>query len=241
MKRIILGACALFGLSATAQAQMSIGIEAGATYNTLTQVINGVDRDTEGQVGARGGIIFNIPLGESSRFHLQPSLIYDAGSGSKSDYSSQTATGSGVPVYERDMRHYRINQVNLPIYLVYKFGDPIYDENHFFIGLGPSFSYTVGGRLHQIYSNWFNGRERTKDNDLPINVGEGTYKDYKEFNVGASVTLGYEFKPGIYVKGHYTYNFLNMHPLASSKNEMQAMQAGLTVGFFFKKFERYKY
>lgn len=241
MKRIITATFIFLSLSTVAKAQVSVGVEAGATYNTMSQYINGVDRDTEGQVGFRGGFNVNIPFGETSKFHLQPAVIFDASSGSKSTYSSQSATGTGIPVYENDMRHYRINQINVPIYFVYKAGDPIYDESHFFIGVGPSVSFTVGGSLHQIYSNALNGRERVRDNDLPLQIGTGTYKDIAPFNIGGSVMLGYEFKSGLYVKGHYTHSINNMHSMADTKNKMIAAQAGLTVGIFFKKFEKYKY
>lgn len=241
MKRTFIASLVLLSFSFLSKAQVSLGVEAGATYNTLSQHINGVDRATEGQFGFRGGFNVNIPFGETSRFHLQPAVVFDANSGSKSSYSGQSATGAGIPVYETDMRHYRVNQVNVPLYLVYKAGDPVYDEDHFFIGIGPSVSFTVGGRLHQVYSNALNGRERVQDNDLPLNVGTGMYQDFARFNIGGSVMLGYEFGSGLYVKGHYTHNINNMHPLADTKNRMQAAQAGLTVGIFFKKFQRYKY
>src|SRR5690606_38291197 len=119
--------------------------------------------------------------------------------------------------------------------------DPIYDMNHFTLGIGPSFSYTVGGRYHQVYSNSLNGSDRVQDEDIPLRIGTGTYRDYKPFNVGASIMLGYEFTNGLYLKGHYTYNFNNMNPMTDNLNQMFAQQIGVTFGYFFHKFQKYKY
>ncbi|OJV56028.1 MAG: hypothetical protein BGO31_18305 [Bacteroidetes bacterium 43-16] len=241
MKRILAATAICVAISMAAQAQVSVGLEAGATYNTLSQYIKGENRDTEGNVGFRAGFNVNIPLGEESRFHLQPALIFDGNSGSSSTYSAQSRTGAGIPFFESDSRDYRINQLQVPVMFLFKAGDPVYDKEHFFFGLGPTFAFTFSGRYHQVYSNALNGSERVKDVDAPLRIGSGNYEDYARFNIGGGAVIGYEFKSGIYLKGHYNYFFNNMHPLADSKNKMHATQAGLTLGFFFKKFEQYKY
>jgi hypothetical protein len=241
MKRILIASILSIAFLNKSEAQVSIGIEAGATYNTLSQKVKGEERETIDRVGYRAGFNFNIPFAYESRFHLQPGIIFDGNSGSTSTYSRQSATGSGMPIYESDERNFKINQVNVPIYLVFKSGDPIYDMNHFTIGVGPSFSYTVGGRYHQVYSNSLNGSDRVQDEDIPVRIGTGTYRDYRPFNIGASIMLGYEFTNGLYLKGHYTYNVNNMNPLNDNLNQMFAQQGGITLGFFFHKFQKYKY
>lgn len=239
MKRILLAGLLIVSSTVIAKAQVSLGLEAGATYNTLTQKIKGEDRNAEGQVGYRIGMSVNIPLSETSPFHIQTAVVFDGNSGSKSDYSNQTATGSGIPIYETDMRHFKINQINVPFYFVFKTGDPVYDKHHFFVGLGPSLSFTVGGRYHQIYSNTLNNQTRITDENPPIVIGTGQYFDFRPFNIGGSVMIGYEFNNGVYLKGHYTQNFNNMHPFADTKNVFMSTQAGLTLGYYFKTFKRY--
>lgn len=241
MKRIFAATAICVAISTAADAQVSVGLEAGATYNTLTQYIKGENRDTEGKVGFRGGFNVNIPLGQESMFHLQPGLIFDGNSGSSSTYSRQSRTGAGIPFFESDTRDYRVNQLQVPVMFVFKAGDPVYDKQHFFIGVGPTFALTFSGRYHQVYSNALNGNERITEQDAPLRIGSGNYKDYAGFNVAGTAMIGYEFQSGIYLKAHYNYFLVNVHPEADSRNQMHATQAGLTMGFFFKKFEKYKY
>ncbi|WP_158605988.1 outer membrane beta-barrel protein [Taibaiella sp. KBW10] len=233
----------IIGLAASAMsfAQVSIGVEAGAAYGSMSQYINGANRNATGQVGYKAGVNVNIPLGSDSRFHIQPGVLYRGLQGSESSYYKQSATGSGAPTYESDFRKYVINQVQVPVLFVYKSGDPEYDQNHFFVGVGPSFSYNVGGRIHQIYKNALNGNERTRDNNDPIAIGKGNYKDVAPLNIDAALILGYEFKSGFYTKAYGQYGLVNIHPMADSRNQFTTFEAGISFGFFFKKFQKYKY
>lgn len=240
MKKIVTTILGL-ALGVSAFAQVSIGVEAGAAYGGMTQYLNSADRNATGMVGYKGGVNVNIPLGSMSRFHLQPGVLYRGLLGSESSYYKQSATRSGTPTYESDYRKYVLNQVQVPVYFVFKSGDPEFDYNHFFVGVGPSLSYTVGGRLHQIYSNSLNGSERVRDNNDPLVIGTGEYKDIAPINVDAAVMLGYEDKSGFYIKAYGQLGLLNIHPLADSRNRFNTYEAGLSLGFFFKKFEKYKY
>lgn len=228
-------------LSAMSFAQVSIGVEAGAAYGSMSQYINGADRSATGQVGYKAGVNVNIPFGVNSRFHLQPGVLYRGLQGSESSYYRQSATGSGIPTYESDFRKYVLNQVQVPVMFVYKGGDPEFDQQHFFVGIGPSFSYNVGGRLHQIYTNAINGNERVRDNNEPISVGKGNYDDIAPFNIDAALVVGYEFRSGFYTKAYGNLGLLNLHPMADSRNRFNTFEAGISFGFFFKKFEKYKY
>ncbi|HRP90078.1 MAG TPA: outer membrane beta-barrel protein [Edaphocola sp.] len=241
MKLFITTAClALFSAFQT-NAQINIGIEGGASFNNMTQKINGSYRNNQGQVGYNGGFSVNIPLQYGSHFHIKTGLLFDANSGSESNYSSQSATGSGVPIYEEDYRKYRVNSLMLPAYLVYKTGDPIYDHNHLFVGIGAAFAYTVGGQFHQIYTNRLNGNPRTRDNNgAPLRIGTGHFKDYYDFNLGLGATIGCEFSNGMYAKAHYTQFVINTNPLKNSNNVFYASQAGLSIGYYFHTFKSNK-
>lgn len=241
MKYFIPTVCLILFSTFSSNAQVDIGIEGGASYNTMLQKINGSNRSTQGQVGYNAGFSLNIPFNYGSRFHVKTGIIFDANTGSESTFKNQSATGSGVPIYADDFRKYRINSLVVPAYVVFKSGDPIFDYQHFFVGLGVSLAYTVGGKFHQIYTNSLNGNPRTTDNNgKPLRIGTGHYSDYTAFNMGGGATIGYEFSNGMYAKAHYTQYFLNTNPLQNSNNIFYSAQAGLSLGYYFHTFKSYK-
>lgn len=221
-----------------AHAQISVGVEAGPTYGIMSQEIDGVLRDAKGQPGYKAGANVNFPLG-SGRFNLQTGIYFNANVGSSTFYSRQSATGSGIPTYEKDSRKYNFNQLQFPLWFTIKTGSIEYDKNHFFFGLGPILSFTVGGRYHQIYTNAINGDERVHDYDRPILIGAGNTYDIAPFNLNLGANLGYEFGFGLYTRLQGNIGMINMHPQASSRNQFNTYEVGFSVGYYFKRFDSY--
>ena len=237
MKKIFSSLLALT-IAGLAQAQISVGVEGGPTWGVMTQKIDGVLRDAKEQVGYKAGALVNIPLG-MGRFNIQSGVFFNGNVGSSSTYARQSATGSGIPTYEKDSRKYNFNQLDIPLWLAVKVGSVEYDKNHFFFGLGPTFSFTVGGRYHQIYTNAINGDERVHDYDRPILIGMGNAYDIAPFNLKMGAHIGYEFGFGLFTRLQGNVGLINMHPDASINNQFNTYEIGFTVGYFFKKFDNY--
>jgi hypothetical protein len=229
MKRILCFIAAL-GMGAQAvNAQVKLGPEAGVTYNTMLQKINGVDYDTKYQFGVRMGAVVDIPL--SPALYLQPGVAFSAYNGGKSTYTRYYASGEGIPTRVYDQREYQVSYINIPVYFMYKTGRN-FDDNHFFVGLGPFMNIAIAGRFDQIYTTTLNGLDRPVYYDRALNIGDFKQQDdHRRIDVGVNVMLGYEFSNGLFFRGYYGTGLLNMAPGADMDNRFRHMGGGLTVGF----------
>lgn len=232
MKRILsIAALASIGLNASAQ-DIKIGPELGATFVTMSQKINGENRETDYQVGFKIGVSTDFQFNEW--FSLQPALHLSVNNGTESFYERTFKTGSGLPAAERDRRNYQVTYLQLPVYAVYKTGKE-FDDPHFFFGLGPSFNYAIGGQFKQEYTTSLNGVDIPKRTEYSIPFGNDRTKDrLRPFDISANVTVGYETPFGLYFRAHYGIGLLNVAPSGNSDNCFRNSGGGLSVGFFFK-------
>lgn len=228
----ILSIIALSAAGATATAQdIKVGPEIGANYVTMSHKLNGVSHETNYQVGFKAGGVVDFQCNEF--FSLQPGLFLSVNNGTESFHERFYQTGSGMPASEKDRRNYQITYVQLPVYAMYKTGKE-YDDPHFFIGIGPSFNYGVGGRFKQEFTSTLNGVDVPKRYDYAIPFGNDRVKDrLRPFDISANVTIGYEMPSGLFFRAFYGLGLLNVAPGGNSDNCFRNSGGGLSVGFLF--------
>lgn len=229
MKQILCFIAALGIGAQAATAQIKIGPEVGATYNTMLQKINGNTYDTKYQFGVRMGAVVDIPL--NSFFYIQPGLNFSAYNGATSTFSNYYASGDGIPTRVYDQREYQVSYVQAPVYFMFKTGRE-FDDNHFFAGIGAFLNVAVAGRFDQTYTTTLNGLDRPVYYDRAINLGDFKQQDdHRTIDVGVNLMMGYEFKNGLFFRGYYGTGLLNMAPGADANNNFRHMGGGISVGF----------
>ena len=233
----MLSLVAFVGLASSAIAQtIKVGPELGATYNTMFQKINDQSRETNFQVGFKVGGVADFQFGD--HFSLQPGLFLSVNNGTESYYQRSFKTGAGTPSSEQDRRNYQVTYLQLPIYAMYKTGKE-FDDPHFFIGIGPSVNYAIGGRFKQEFVNSLNGVPVPKRYDYSIPLGNDRVKDrLRPFDLAANVTVGYETPFGLFFRGYYSIGLLNVAPSGNSENCFRNSGFGLSAGWLFKTSDR---
>lgn len=231
MKRF-LSVIALLGLGSATMAQdIKVGPEIGATFNTMSQTISGVDYSTNYQLGFKIGGVVDYQFTEA--FSIQPGLFLSINNGTESHNENFYKTGSGVPSSETDRRNYNITYLQLPVYALFKTGKE-FDDPHFFIGVGPSFNMGIGGRYKREYIYTTNGIPRPTRYDDALDYGNNRLNDnLRRFDVSANATLGYELPVGLFFRAYYGVGLLNVAPGASYDNNFRNSGGGISVGFLF--------
>ncbi|MDO7848280.1 porin family protein [Hymenobacter sp. M29] len=99
MKKVILSLALAAGISASASAQATIGLKAGASLTTL----GGADAsDVSNKFGFHGGLVANLPFGDA--LSLQPEVLY----------SMKGAASSANSKYKINL-----NYIDVPVMLQY--------------------------------------------------------------------------------------------------------------------------
>ncbi len=230
--RKFLSTIAILGLTTgLSQAQILIGPEAGASLYTMSQKFNGTDRSNNQQLGFRGGVSLDIPF--KPWFSIQPGAFFTSNIGSRGNYSRNYATGGGVSARIQDDREYHINQIQIPVYAVFKSGQE-FDDIHFFIGAGPYVAFNIGGHYYQKTTQTVNGLNYSQLIDEGINLGnDGLHDNVRVFDIGANVTGGVMFPFGGFIRAYYGIGFLNLKPQGDGQNSFRTIGGGLTFGYFF--------
>lgn len=239
MKKI-LSIIGLLGLGSVAMAQdIKIGPEAGATYTTMSQNVNGIDYSTNYQLGFKAGGTVDFQFSQS--FSLQTGLYIATNSGTESSYTRYYKTGNGIPSSETDRRKYGITYLQLPVYALFKTG-PEFDDPHFFFGVGPSFNIGVGGGFKREYTYTTNGigRPTTYDNDVSYG-NDRVNNDLRRFDMSANVTLGYELPEGVFFRAYYGIGLLNIAPGGGADNAFRNSGGGISIGYFFNVTNKPRY
>ncbi len=215
------------------QSVVKLGPEAGVTYITMLQHIEGKDYTTAFQTGARIGGVVDVEFG-SGKFYIQPGLSLMFNNGTKSTYENYFETGVHIPSSLHDIREYHIMTLTAPVYFVYKTGN-YYDAPHFMVGLGGYIGANVGGRYKQDYTTVLNGDRRTAHYDRPAYIGYiRTDDDIAIWDAGVSAMVGYEFLNGFFLRGYGNYGLMNQSPAQKKGDNMfQNIGGGISIGLLF--------
>lgn len=211
---------ALLLMSATAFGQTQFAPEIGVTmYNqTWKSKMLGTkfSQTTDLQPGLRIGGVADITIAD--HFSVQPGIFYNL------NRTKLQNTTLGIETVSK----YTMHAIQVPIYFLYKSGTE--GEGRFFAGLGPNITYNIAGNVKSKVT----ALGASVEDDRKLKFGGDASDDMKPFNVGGSVTAGYELPSGLYFRGSYNMGLMNMLPKGDSDNSLKDMSFGLSVGFFLK-------
>ena len=200
MKKIFLSVITVLSISLASQAQLKIGIRAGANDNS--QRIN----VTEGSIyggdkfkGYHAGLIGDLNLGKN--FYLQPQLLF-----SRKGAIHLSSTG----VKETKIK---MNYLEMPVNVLYKLNLPF---GKVFAGTGMTFSYAVGGK--------------EKQDGINRKLFSSTGNNWKREDLSLNFTAGFEFNNGIFISANSQKGLLDVYkPGASIKNKSMSVSVGYLI------------
>jgi len=202
MKKVLLSFAVML-MAGASFAQVKFGITAGPSFSSTTYknplVNNGNKKTSDMLTGLRAGVTVDLPLADE--FFIQPSLLY-VGKGGK----QENALGADVKT--------RLHYLELPLNFMYK---PEVGTGNLFIGLGPYFSYALGGKVG--------------DND--IDFGSDNALQTKRMDAGANFQVGYELPMGLNFGLHTDLGLVNINGAGNDDNRVKNTSFGVSVGYKF--------
>lgn len=198
MKKIILSAVAALVLTAVSQAQLRIGVKAGANLeNQRVSVSQGSIYGSDRIKSYHAGLIGDLDLG--GNFYLQPQLLF-----SRKGAMHLSTTGA-------HNSKVTMSYVELPVNVLYKFDLPF---GKVFAGAGGAFSYAVGGKEQR--------------DGVSTKIFENGVKDWKREDVSLSFTAGLEFNNGLFASINSQRSLLDIHKSSdiSVKNKSVSVSVG---------------
>ncbi len=188
----------------TASAQKSeFGFSAGAVSANYSAKEDGVSVSASSKIGLTFGIMAKLPLTASLSF--QPAFNY-VQKGTKVDFGGESIS-------------LRLNYLELPLNFVYH--SPENTSGQFFVGLGPSLSYGISGKM------------KAGGNEEKIHFGSGDNDIAKPFEFGGNILAGYTFKGGFNIAANYNRGLSNISTDGSTKEHNYYF--GLRLGYFLGK------
>ena len=220
MKKIILSLLAAGAAGISAHAQIGFAPEAGINLATFRQQIDDEDvDDNRMRAGLRIGAALDFPI--VGGLSIQPGLYYSM----KGSYYKETDRVLGVST-KTEVKT-RLNYLDIPINVVYKFSDY---KDGFFISAGPYIGYALDGKMNTKTTVGNNYQERKED----IKFGDER-GDLKRVDVGGNVGLGYMFPMGLFFRAQYSHGFTNLiegsdNDDNSLRNSSLAFSLGIMIG-----------
>ncbi|MBX3253541.1 MAG: PorT family protein [Chitinophagaceae bacterium] len=207
MKKTFVLMTALAVSCATVKAQKtSFGIKAGVQQNTISM------KQEEGGDWSRfisSGAGFHVgglaDISLTKNISVQPALLFN---------SKSAAMSSEVS--------FKLYALDVPVNFLYKTGG-------FFLGLGPNLSYGLSAKL----ANGENDENLYKK--YPVGEGDEEKTILKRFEVGANVTMGYQFKNNLLISTNYTQGLSNLSNIESELGKMRTRFVGLSIGYILGK------
>lgn len=106
--------------------------------------------------------------------------------------------------------------IDLPVNFLYR-------NNGFFAGLGPNFSYGLSAKQK-------NGDADDLYKKYPHEDG-GESAVFKRFELGANLTMGYQFSNGLLISTQYSHGLSNIAGREASSQKYSTRILGLSVGY----------
>lgn len=184
MTKQLLLCTALLILANVLQAQVALGLTAGASFSSYKLKQGIISATTDLKVGFTAGLAAFIPLDKN--LSIQQSLNFLQKGGiykNKFDNTTNKTT---------------FNYLEMPINLIYQVPSA---SGKFFIGAGPSLSAGLNGsyKITGMY-------EESGD----VKFGSTNTDDLRTFEIGLNFLAGYTFKNGFMVTGNYNLGLSNL-------------------------------
>ena len=234
MKKLMLLAVVI-ATSLFADAQVSIGVHGNVIGASMKNKENGENFDFDTRFSWKGGLVAQVPISYNLNFMPQLNVL------SKGGKIEETETSDlwGIPVTETVKANAKLTYIELPLNVVYSTAG---EEGlgGFFIGLGPSISFGINGKIDGDYTISALGQSESEPIDTDIKF-DGKKEDeldasdedghFKRLDFGATVIAGYQLSNGFFINAHYNYGFSNINP--NSGVESKNRYFGIGIGYFF--------
>ena len=101
----------------------------------------------------------------------------------------------------------------------------MYKTGGFFLGLGPNLSYGLSAKLKDDdgTEDWYKKQ--------PSGEGDEEKSTLKRFELGANITLGYQFKNNLFISTNYTHGLSNISNADTELGNVSTRFAGLSIGY----------
>ncbi len=220
------------------KSKMELGVQfagIGVSAENNSSVTDGGEiYDFKTRLSWKGGITSKFYLGSSFYFAPEFSVLSKGG---KIDQYYDYGDGTNIKV----KGNARFTFLEMPLNLMAVIPG---NMGHFYIGMGPSLSYGVDGRIHlkamvpvdngngvpvyveaaETFDVKFDGKKADEVDD--------EYVHYKAFELGGNLVTGYQLQSGLFVKAMANYSFSDIDPNAGY--ETKNWYFGLGLGYNLK-------
>lgn len=216
-----------------AHAQPSIGVHANVIGASMTNKSDGEEANFDTRISWKAGLIAQVPVGTSVYFQPQLNLLSKGG---KID-ETETVDYNGIPLTATIKGDAKLTYLELPLNLVYSPGG---EDGGFFIGIGPTIGYGIGGKIEGDATASIGGQTASQPFDADVKFDGKTDDEldqddenahFKALDFGANVLVGYQLPSGLFINAHYNYGFSNINP--NSGAESKNRYFGIGIGYFF--------
>lgn len=214
MKKIIMIlAIALIGCQLTGYTQVRVGIAAGATVASMENTVDGNTKDPNSLRGYVVGLVLDAPFCKT--FSYQPSLSY---------------TQKGATVPEPTLL---LDKTQIGLRYIEFNNDILYNVRSskggaFYIGAGPSISFSVPSKKVEISKN-----SDIPDNTTSIHFGKESGNDLRGFDYGANFAAGYRMPKGFFVNINYNLGLRNL-ATDGQTGKLKNRYFGIRLGYFLE-------
>lgn len=211
-KNLLISALVLCTTIAFGQIQFAPEIGLNMFSQKQKYDVMGLNGTESGKIlpGARIGVAMDIPIG--THFAVQPGLFYSL---NRTEFEDYLINGVNIT--------HTIHAIQLPAYFLYQSGES--GEGRFFAGIGPYLSYAVAGKIKTDVP-------LIGASDQDMEFGDDNDDDQHAFDIGGSVTIGYELPMGLYFRGGYNLGFANLQPQGDNDNSLKNRSFAISVGYF---------
>ncbi|HZK64318.1 MAG TPA: OmpA family protein [Puia sp.] len=220
----------------SAPAQVRLAAVGGVHSSNLleTNSIPGFE-NTQGKyfsskTGFQLGVLTEIPIGQKN-FFFQPGLNFSA-RGNQYERFYDTSQVNTDTLY--DQHTLKLNYVEIPLFISYKFSLSRNQRNHFFIGAGPYFAFIISAsQPFQNRIKYYGDDKYTFGSgtlDLPVGNAAGKYKT---LDAGINIKAGFEL--GNLMLGAYYSRGLSNAYQATYPSSFHHELIGASLGIWLTK------
>ncbi|MBC7849590.1 MAG: OmpA family protein [Chitinophagaceae bacterium] len=231
MKKLYFSLFALT-LSVLSHSQLRVSLIGGGHSASVTETNSLPGWDTlvkpnyTSRTGIHVGFLAEVPLGASSRWYLQPAVIFMA-KGRKYAQSNDTtvAAATDTLTFKSNLL---TNYIDIPINLTYKL--PLGKKSNFIVSAGPYLGFFFKGKSTtelRAYSN----NKYTKE-ETTLEVGKDVNKA-KTVDVGVNARAGFEFG-GVMITGFYSQGLTDFYT-ADYEGSFKHKVIGASLAFWLNK------
>jgi hypothetical protein len=233
MKKLIISTSIGISLSVSTFAQLSLGISCGYDYSTMNVKLN-----SEKSFGIKGVPAYHIGLDVKHPVNQNFSLasgIYLLKKGFNQKITNHLVLSDSTTKFNVSMYC-----LEVPVLAEFKSS---FEKFNVLFGVGPYFSYALGGKIGlnvKSPSNTINYEE-----DLPFSknfdmnptaeeniINESGYGGLKRFDYGAMVRLGVQYK-SVILSAEYKYGIKNLMWEYGMNEKINTQSLGLSMTYLF--------